>query len=76
VTFVKGKVLTFKPGDRVHIKPSVRTPYSNHFGILTNVTPEDPLGPFLVRFDDGVEFRYHSAELQNAPGVSGPRTQQ
>ncbi len=53
-------------GSRVRIRESHRAPYSGHHGILAGIDT-DPKGAFVVRFDDGTQFRYNSDELESVP---------
>ena len=53
-------------GSRVRIRESLRAPYAGCFGIVTDVDYGDSKGPFLVRFDDGTQFRYKAAEIESA----------
>ena len=53
-------------GGRVRIRESRRAPYSGCSGILADVDYGDSKGPFLVRFEDGTQFRYKAAEIESA----------
>jgi hypothetical protein len=53
-------------GSRVRIRESHRAPYAGHFGIVAGVDYSDSKGPFLVRFEDGIQFRYKAAEIESA----------
>jgi hypothetical protein len=53
-------------GSRVRIRESHRAPYAGHFGIVAGVDHSDSKGPFLVRFEDGIQFRYKAAEIESA----------
>jgi len=53
-------------GSRVRIRESRRAPYAGHFGVVASVDLSDSKGPFLVRFQDGTQFRYKQAEIESA----------
>jgi len=53
-------------GSRVRIRESHRAPYAGYFGIVAGVDYSDSKGPFLVRFEDGIQFRYKAAEIESA----------
>jgi len=53
-------------GSRVRIRESRRAPYAGCFGIVADVDYGDSKGPFLVRFEDGTQFRYKAAEIESA----------
>lgn len=50
-------------GSRVGVRQSPRAPYSGSYGIITSIDEVDGKGPYLVRFDDNIEFRYKADEL-------------
>jgi hypothetical protein len=58
------RLVPFATGNRVHIRRSHRAPYSGGYGIITSVDQFDNKGPYLVRFDDGTEFRYRAHEIE------------
>jgi hypothetical protein len=41
---------------------------SAQVGTLISIKPEDPRGPYLVQFEDGLRYRYQSAELKEVQG--------
>jgi len=53
-------------GSRVRIRESRRAPYAGRFGIVAGVDYSDSKGPFLVRFEDGTQFRYKAGEIEQA----------
>ena len=53
----------FRTGDVVRVKEHRRSPLGGQPGWITEVTPGDPFGPFLVRFGNGLQFRYRGDEL-------------
>jgi hypothetical protein len=38
---------------------------SKRVGTLIGIDPKDPLGPCLVQFEDGLQYRYHFTELRS-----------
>src|SRR5215510_5266868 len=53
-------------GTRVRVRLSPRSPYSGRDGILASVDSADDKGPYLVRFEDGTQFRYNAEEIESA----------
>jgi hypothetical protein len=53
-----------KDGDIVRIKRSVRSPLSGGLGRVIEISINDLCGPYLVRFNDGLRFRYRAVELE------------
>ena len=53
-------------GSQVRIRESRRAPYAGCFGVVAGVDYSDSKGPFLVRFEDGTQFRYKAAEIESA----------
>jgi hypothetical protein len=52
-----------KAGDRVLIRMSSRSPYAGQMGVVVEINDADVYGAILVRFSDGLQFRYTQAEL-------------
>jgi hypothetical protein len=50
-------------GERVFIQPSSRSPYAGRIGTIAGINDDDIYGAILVRFADGLQFRYTSSEL-------------
>ena len=74
MSLVNRNAATLHVGDCVLIRAGFRTPYSNQRGTLKEIASGDPLGPYLVHFDDGMEFRYRPNELDkigDEPAGSG-----
>ena len=59
-------------GTRVRVRLSPRSPYSGRVGILASVDTADDKGPYLVRFEDGTQFRYNAEEIES---TQSPRPQ-
>jgi hypothetical protein len=59
--------LTFNPGDHVRIKKSIRSPYAGQSGIVFQLEPGGDEMEYLVRFADGLVFRYDAAEMETEP---------
>jgi len=51
-------------GSRVRIRQSRRAPYAGRLGIVAGIDYSDNKGPFLVRFEDGTQFRYRAGEIE------------
>jgi hypothetical protein len=43
---------------------------SEQMGTLIGITPEDPRGPYLVQFEDGLRYRYQFDELLEVSDVN------
>lgn len=52
-------------GDFVRVKASIRSPHAGRVGILVGIDSGDTYGTHLVRFDDGLRFRYADDELEH-----------
>src|SRR5262249_47397308 len=55
-----------KEGDIVRIKRSMRSPLSGCLGRVIEISGNDPFGPYLVGFNDGLRFRYRAVELEDS----------
>jgi hypothetical protein len=53
----------FSVGNEVRIRDGYRSPYPGQRGVIFNVDFKDPRAPYLVRFHDGIQFRYHAEEV-------------
>lgn len=53
----------FSTGDSVRVRDGRRSPLAGQSGRIAEVTPGDPCGPYLVRFGNGLQFRYCGDEL-------------
>jgi hypothetical protein len=51
-------------GNRVHVIRRARSPMPGELGVIVDICLDDPLGPLLVQFADGLQFRYHAQELE------------
>ena len=40
-----------------------RSPYPGRIGVVVEINDDDLYGPILVRFNDGLQFRYKQSEL-------------
>jgi hypothetical protein len=49
-------------GDPVRVRARL-SPLAGKSGKVTNITPGDPYGPYLVQFDSGLQYRYRRNEL-------------
>ena len=60
----KDDPIPLRDGDQVRIRSKARTPYAGRLGVVRAVEPTDAHGPYLVEFDDGMQFRYELQELE------------
>jgi hypothetical protein len=51
-------------GNEVRIRNGFRSPYAGHQGVIFSVDLKDQHAPYLVRFHDGIQFRYHAREVE------------
>src|SRR5215471_8847934 len=58
------KLVSFSVGNEVRIRDSYRSPYRGHYGVISSVDFKDLRAPYLVRFHDGLQFRYHAGEVE------------
>jgi hypothetical protein len=58
-------------GDFVRIKASIRSPHAGRIGVLVRIDSGDTYGTHLVRFEDGLRFRYADDELEAEDEVNG-----
>ena len=52
-----------KARDKVLIRMNSRSPYAGRIGIVIEINDDDVYGALLVRFSDGLQFRYTRSEL-------------
>jgi hypothetical protein len=50
-------------GYPVRIRKSRRMPLAGKIGKIVSVDPADPYGAYLVRFENGLQFRYQEDEF-------------
>jgi len=48
----------------VRVANAARSPLPGEWGKVISVALDDPRAPYLVRFDNGLEFRYRLEELE------------
>src|SRR5215831_13214840 len=53
-----------RSGNHVRIRRSWRLPLAGRSGVVTAIEPNDPYGPYLIEFDDGMQFRYERRDLE------------
>lgn len=58
------KQVTFIPGQPARIRQSFHSPCSGRIGTLLEIDNSDTKGPYLVSFDDGLQFRYSKSEIE------------
>jgi hypothetical protein len=56
--------VAFSVGNQVKIRDSERSPYRGSYGVISSVDPQDERAPYLVRFEDGIQFRYKPEEVE------------
>ena len=61
----KRKFASFAVGNRVQIRESRRSPYPGQCGVVSSIDQRDGLAPYLVRFEDGMQFRYKAKEFES-----------
>ena len=52
-------------GDRIRVRDNKRSPYSGRLGVIIGVDASDGKGAYLVRFEDGLNFRYNASEIDS-----------
>jgi len=65
------KAIPLRVGQRVRVKPGIRSPYSGHAGVLIGISLNDGYGTHLVGFNDRIQFRYTPDELKVLPDELG-----
>jgi len=70
VSWLQGTAFTPQVGDLVRIRRRRRSPLAGSYGIVLSITEQDPYGPFLVEFPNGLRFRYGADEVVASPGRS------
>ena len=58
--------VSLRTGSHVRIGHSHRSPYAGRYGVISSVDAGDNKGPYLVRFEDGTQFRYRAEEIESA----------
>lgn len=53
-------------GTPVRIHNSAQRPLAGRTGTIIAVSSADPFGPYLVKFEDGLQFRYEGSEFSVA----------
>jgi hypothetical protein len=52
-------------GDRVYVLHSIQSPCAGSSGVVTAIDVKDRYGTYLVRLDNGLQFRYLRHELES-----------
>jgi hypothetical protein len=60
-----GNFASLSIGDRVRIRESRRSPYPGQYGVVSRVDLKDERAPYLVQFEDGMQFRYKAEEVES-----------
>ena len=66
----KKELVSLSVGNEVRIRDGYRSPYAGHYGVISSVDFKDLRAPYLVRFHDGIQFRYRAEEVE-CPQASG-----
>ena len=66
----KKELVSLSVGNEVRIRDGYRSPYAGHYGVISRVDFKDLRAPYLVRFHDGIQFRYQAEEVE-FPRTSG-----
>ena len=59
-----GIPIDLRSGTQVRIRRSWRTPMAGRPGVVSAVEPNDRYGTYLIRFEDGLQFRYERQDLE------------
>jgi hypothetical protein len=59
-----GVGIDLRSGHHVRIRRSWRSPLAGRLGVVLAIEPNDPYGTYLVRFQDGLQFRYGRQDLE------------
>src|SRR5262245_43430482 len=54
----------FAVGNCVRVARRARSPLPGELGSILDICLDDPVGPFLVQFANGLQFRYREEELE------------
>ena len=65
------ELVSFSVGNEVRIRVGYRSPYAGHYGVISSVDFKDLRAPYLVRFHDGIQFRYHAREVEFPQSEAG-----
>jgi len=66
----KNAMIDIRVGSTARIRRTWRSPYGGRLGIVAAIERNDPYGPYIVKFEDGLHFRYHRHELEPVPAGS------
>jgi hypothetical protein len=68
VSWLPGTAFTPQVGDVIRIRRRWgRSPLAGSYGRVVRVTEQDPYGPILVEFPNGLCFRYRADEVVASP---------
>ena len=56
--------IELRGGSYVRIRRSWCTPLAGQAGVVLAIEPHDPYGTYLIRFEDGLQFRYERRDLE------------
>ena len=59
-----GMRIELRTGNHVRIRRSWGTPLAGRSGVVLAIEPDDPYGTYLIRFEDGLQFRYERPDLE------------
>jgi len=67
VSWLPKTAFTPRVGDLVRVSRRGRSPLAGSHGTVVRITEQDPYGPFLVEFPNGLRFRYRTNEIVAFP---------
>ena len=67
----KDNILSLAVGNHVQIRENQRSPYAGRSGVVSSIDMEDGRAPYLVCFEDGMQFRYRIEEFVSSCASAG-----
>jgi hypothetical protein len=67
----KDDILSLAVGNQVQIRENQRSPYAGRSGVVSSIDLEDGRAPYLVCFEDGMQFRYRVEEFVSSCASAG-----
>ena len=67
----KDTFASFAVGNPVRIRENQRSPYAGQCGVVLSMDLKDVRAPYLVRFEDGMQFRYKAEEFVSPYATKG-----
>jgi hypothetical protein len=59
-----GTPIAIRTGNAVRIRRTWRSPHAGRLGVVSAIEPNDDYGAYIIKFEDGLHFRYHRQELE------------